>query len=135
MPKRPVVLAAGNGVPVVKIQTPSAGGVSMNQLSQFNVAGNGAILNNARGNAQTRLGGWIQGNPILATGSASAIVNQVTSNNPSLLNGFIEVAGQRASVIIANPSDIQVSGAGFINAHSAFLTTGIPNWNGNTLIG
>jgi filamentous hemagglutinin len=130
-----VVLPAGNGVPIVNIQTPTRGGVSMNQFSQFNVGTNGAILNNARLNTPTQLAGWIQANPHLATGSASVIVNQVNSNNPTLLNGYIEVAGQRAQVIIANPSGIQVNGAGFINAQSATLTTGMPNFNGNAITG
>jgi filamentous hemagglutinin len=130
-----IVLPAGNGVPIVNIQTPTAGGVSMNQFSQFNVNSNGAILNNGRLNTQTQLAGWIQANPHLATGSASVIVNQVNSNNPTLLNGYIEVAGQRAQVIIANPSGIQVNGLGFINAQSATLTTGTPNFNGNVITG
>ena len=86
----------------------------------------GAILNNSRRNTQTQLGGWIQGNPFLATGEARVIVNQVNSANPSLLNGYIEVGGQRAEVVLANPAGIQVNGGGFINASSATLTTGTP---------
>jgi filamentous hemagglutinin len=130
-----VILPAGNGVPIVNIQTPTAGGVSMNMFNQFNVANNGAILNNARLNTATQLAGYIQANPHLATGSANVIVNQVNSNNPTLLNGYIEVAGQRAQVIIANPSGLQVNGLGFINAASATLTTGTPNFNGNLITG
>jgi filamentous hemagglutinin len=130
-----IILPAGNGVPIVNIVTPTAGGVSMNMFNQFNVNSNGAILNNGRLNTQTQLAGWIVANPNLATGSASVIVNQVNSNNPTLLNGYIEVAGQRAQVIIANPSGIQVNGAGFINAQSATLTTGTPNFNGNVITG
>jgi len=133
--RQPVVITAGNGVPVVNIQTPTAGGVSMNMYSQFNVGTNGAILNNGRNNTQTVLGGWIMGNPYLATGAATLIVNQVNSNNPTLLNGPIEVAGQRAGVVIANPTGIQVNGLSFINAQSATLTTGTPNFNGNTVTG
>ena len=127
--QRPTVLVAPNGVPLVNIQTPSAAGVSRNAYSQFDVQRNGAILNNSRGNAQTQLGGWVQGNPWLATGSARVIVNEVNSANPSQLRGHLEVAGPRTEVIIANPAGIQVDGGGFINVNRATLTTGTPQFN------
>lgn len=133
--QRPTVLAAPNGTPVVNIQTPSAAGVSRNTYRQFDVQSNGAILNNSRTNTQTQLGGWVQGNPWLATGSARVILNEVNSSNPSQLKGFIEVAGQRAEIIIANPAGINVDGAGFINASRATLTTGTPILNGGSLEG
>nr|WP_053507135.1 filamentous hemagglutinin N-terminal domain-containing protein [Xanthomonas oryzae] len=122
---RPTVMTAPNGVPLVNITTPSAAGVSRNRYSQFDVGREGAILNNARSQAQTQLGGWVQGNPWLATGSARVILNEV--NGPaSRLNGYVEVAGQRAEVIIANPAGIQVDGGGFLNASRVTLTTGTP---------
>jgi filamentous hemagglutinin len=127
--QRPTVLGAPNGVPVVNIQTPSAAGVSRNTYSQFDVQRNGVVLNNSRGNAQTQLGGWVQGNPWLATGSARVILNEVHSANPSQLRGYVEVAGPRTEVIIANPAGIQVDGGGFINVNRATLTTGTPQFN------
>lgn len=127
--QRPTVLGAPNGVPVVNIQTPSAAGVSRNTYSQFDVQHNGVVLNNSRGNAQTQLGGWVQGNPWLATGSARVILNEVNSANPSQLRGYVEVAGPRTEVIIANPAGIQVDGGGFINVNRATLTTGTPQFN------
>jgi filamentous hemagglutinin len=127
--QRPVVVTAPNGVPLVNIQTPSAGGVSRNTYRQFDVNGQGAILNNSRTQAQTQLGGWVQGNPYLARGPARIIVNEVNSTHPSQLRGYVEVAGQRAEVIIANPAGIQVNGGGFINANRATLTTGTPQYN------
>lgn len=126
--QRPQTLVAPNGVPLVNITTPSAGGVSVNHYSQFDVGAPGAILNNSRTPVQSQLGGYIQGNPWLATGPARIIVNQVASSNPSYLNGYIEVAGQRAEVIIANPSGISVNGGGFINASRVTLTTGTPQY-------
>jgi filamentous hemagglutinin len=126
---RPTVLVAPNGVPLVNIQTPSASGVSRNVFNQFNVAPNGAILNNSRSNVQSQLGGFVQGNPYLATGPARIIVNEVNGGSASQLRGYIEVAGQRAEVIIANPAGINVDGAGFINASRATLTTGVPQMN------
>jgi filamentous hemagglutinin len=131
--QRPTVLAAPNGVPLVNIQTPSAAGVSRNTYQQFDVGTPGAVLNNSRTNAPTQLGGWVQGNPWLAAGEARVILNEVNSHHPSHLNGFVEVAGQRAEVIIANPAGIQVNGGGFINASRATLTTGTPVMNGGHL--
>lgn len=131
--QRPTVLPAGNGVPVVNIQTPSAAGVSRNTYSQFDVQANGAILNNSRTNTGTQLGGHIAGNPWLATGETRVILNEVRSSNPSHLNGYIEVAGRRAEVIIANPAGIQVNGGGFINAAGVTLTTGTPVMNSGQL--
>ncbi|RYG14238.1 MAG: filamentous hemagglutinin N-terminal domain-containing protein, partial [Burkholderiales bacterium] len=131
--QRPTVLAAPNGVPVVNIQTPSAAGVSRNTYSQFDVNKAGAVLNNSRGNVQTQLGGWVQGNPWLATGSARVILNEVNSSSPSRLNGYVEVAGPRTEVIIANPAGIRVDGAGFINASRVTLTTGTPVVNAGNL--
>jgi len=129
------VLSAPNGVPLVNIQTPSAAGVSHNTYSRFDVNTNGAILNNSRTNVQTQLGGWVQGNSSLATGSARIILNEVNSSNPSLLNGYVEVAGSRAQVVIANPAGISCNGCGFINASRATLTTGTPMLSGGDLIG
>ena len=133
--QRPTVLAAPNGVPLVNIQTPSAAGVSRNTYSQFDVQQQGAILNNSRINVQTQLGGWVQGNPWLATGSARVILNEVNSSNPSLLQGYVEVAGSRAQVVIANPAGVTCNGGGFINASRATLTTGTPILTGGNLDG
>lgn len=131
--QKPTVLTAPNAVPLINIQTPSAAGVSRNTYKQFDVNAQGAILNNSRGNVQTQLGGWVQGNPWLATGSARVILNEVNSSNPSQLRGWVEVAGQRAEVIVANPAGIAVDGAGFINASRVTLTTGTPVLNAGTL--
>lgn len=122
-----IVSSAANGVPLVHIQTPTAGGVSRNVYSQFDVHSHGAILNNAHQATQTALGGWVQANPLLDK-PASVIVNEVNSSNPSLLHGYVEVAGQRAQVVVANPSGISCDGCGFINASRATITTGVPQY-------
>jgi len=127
------VLNAANGVPLVNIQTPSAAGVSRNTYSQFDVTQQGAILNNSRGNTPTQLGGWVQGNPWLAVGGARVILNEVNSSQPSKLRGYVEVAGPRAEVIMANPAGLHLDGAGFINASKVTLTTGSPVWQGGNL--
>lgn len=129
------VLTTASGVTQVNIQTPSAQGVSVNQYKQFDVQSNGVVLNNSRTAANTQIAGYVQGNPWLATGSARVIVNNVNSTNPSYLNGYVEIAGQKAEVIIANPAGISVSGGGFINASRTTLTTGTPIINGGSLEG
>ena len=123
---RPTVLVAPNGVPLVNIQTPSAAGVSRNVYNRFDVMREGAILNNSRVNVQTQLGGSVQGNPWLARGPARVILNEINGGSPTQLRGHLEVGGQRAEVIIANPAGISVNGGGFINASRATLTTGVP---------
>ncbi|MCF6345671.1 MAG: filamentous hemagglutinin N-terminal domain-containing protein [Thiomicrorhabdus sp.] len=129
------ILQTANGVTQVNIQTPSAAGVSRNTYSQFDVAQQGAILNNSRAGTQTQLGGGVQGNPWLAQGEARVILNEVNASNPSQLNGFIEVAGRRAQVVIANPAGITCDGCGFINANRATLTTGSAEFEAGNLTG
>ncbi len=130
--RQPFVNTAPNGVPLVHIQTPNGAGVSRNAYSQLDIQRDGAILNNATQSVKTSLGGWVQANPLLNR-PASVIVNEVNSSEPSLLRGPVEVAGQRAQVVIANPSGISCDGCGFINAYRATLTTGVPHYgpNGN----
>lgn len=133
--QRPTVLMTANEVIQVNIQSASAAGVSRNTYSQFDVPKGGVILNNSRVDTQTQTGGWVQGNPWLANGSARVILNEVNSTNPSRLQGYIEVAGQRAEVIVANPAGISVDGGGFINASRAILTTGSPHMTDGRLDG
>ncbi|WP_184041502.1 filamentous hemagglutinin N-terminal domain-containing protein, partial [Chitinivorax tropicus] len=126
---RPIVGAAANGVAVVDIATPSAAGVSRNQYQQFNVSERGAILNNAANITATQLAGQIVANRQFAAGQAARIiVNEVTGTNASRLAGYLEVAGPRAQVVVANPNGITCSGCGFINAQRGVLTTGIPQY-------
>ncbi|XHF48513.1 MAG: hemagglutinin repeat-containing protein [Achromobacter xylosoxidans] len=123
--QRPVV-GVSRGVPVVDIAPPSAGGVSNNRFTQFNVGPSGVVLNNSGAGRQTQLAGPVAGNPMLGNRHAGIILNQVTAPNPSQLAGMLEVAGHRASVIVANPAGISCDGCGFLNANRATLTTGKP---------
>ncbi|KAB0685728.1 two-partner secretion domain-containing protein [Burkholderia territorii] len=84
---------------------PTIGGVSNNTYSSFNVSKAGADLNNVGINART-------------------IVNQVTSTNPSLIQGNINVLGPRANVILANPNGVTVDGGSFTNTGHVVLSTG-----------
>ncbi|MBL8506597.1 MAG: filamentous hemagglutinin N-terminal domain-containing protein, partial [Methylobacillus glycogenes] len=128
-----IVLETANGLPMVNIQTPSAAGVSHNTYQQFDVARPGAILNNSTQSVATQLGGWVQANPHLATGSARLILNEVNSSHPSQLHGFVEIAGSQAELVIANPAGIQCNGCGFINASQVSLSTGRPVMQGGDL--
>ncbi len=126
------VIQTQNGLQQVNVARPNGSGVSLNTYTQFNVPGQGTILNNAPGITQTQQAGYINGNPnLLPGGSARIIVNQVTSTQPSTLQGYLEVAGPRAEVVIANPNGILVNGGGFINTSRATLTTGVPVFGGS----
>ncbi|WP_191575689.1 hemagglutinin repeat-containing protein [Achromobacter insolitus] len=126
VPGQKPIVGVSNGVPVVNIAPPSAGGVSNNRYTQFNVGPSGVVLNNSGGASQTQLAGQVAGNVMLGNQRATTILNQVTAPNPSQLMGTLEVAGNRANVIVANPAGITCNGCGFLNADRATLTTGRP---------
>ncbi|PIJ50740.1 hypothetical protein BL250_09395 [Erwinia sp. OLTSP20] len=133
--QQPTIINSANGIPQVNIQAPSAAGVSHNRFSQFDVGQRGMILNNSHKNVRTELAGMVAKNPWLAKSEARIILNEVNSRDPSRLNGFIEVAGRKAEVIIANPAGITCNGCGFINANRATLTTGQPLLQNGKLLG
>lgn len=103
------VSTGANGRQTVNI-APSVAGVSHNTYSSFNVGSAGVDLNNTAVAART-------------------IVNQVTSTNPSLIQGNIAVLGPRANVILANPNGITVDGGSFTNTGNVALTTGQVSFN------
>jgi filamentous hemagglutinin family protein len=121
-------------VQIVDIATPNSNGLSHNRYSQFDVTQEGVILNNSSTIPTTQLAGRIKANPNLSSGNeASIILNEITSATRSSLNGYLEVAGVKANVIIANPYGITANGLGFINTDRVSLTTGIANIINNSL--
>ncbi|MBP0595639.1 filamentous hemagglutinin N-terminal domain-containing protein [Paraburkholderia sp. LEh10] len=107
------VSTAANGHQTVNL-APAIGGVSHNTYTSFNVSSAGADLINTGVNAKT-------------------IVNQVTSTNPSLIQGAIAVLGPRANVILANPNGVTVDGGSFVNAGHVVLSTGQVSFSDLTL--
>ena len=134
--QRPIIAQTDKGATQVNIAAPNKNGVSHNKYNQFDVDKNGVILNNTKLDSRSRLGGNIKGNALLQdTGSAKIILNEVNSKDPSKLNGYIEVAGKKAQVIIANPAGITCDGCSFINADRATLTTGKALFENDQLVG
>ncbi len=133
--ERPVILNTANGLPQVDITAPTAGGVSVNRFVQFDVNSRGAILNNGRTASSTALAGWVAANPALLARPAQVIVNEVRSAQPSQLTGYLEIAGQRAEVIIANPAGITCDGCGFLHANRVELATGSLLWRNGGVAG
>lgn len=123
----PSVIQTQNGLPQVNINKPGSSGVSLNTYNQFDVQKPGAILNNSPTIVNTQQAGYINGNPNFGPNdSARIIVNQVNSNNPSVLRGYVEIAGPKAEIILSNSAGLLVDGGGFINTSRAVLTTGVP---------
>ena len=126
---KPIIDHAANGVDLVQIAEVNANGVSCNLYSDFNIKSSGLILNNATKYVKTELGGYIDRNMFLAGKGARVILNEVTSSKASTLNGYLEVAGNKASVVIANANGISVNGLGFINTDNVIISTGkVTNW-------
>jgi filamentous hemagglutinin family protein len=98
------VSTGASGQAMVQI-APAASGVSHNTYTAFSVGRAGAELVNTGVNAR-------------------AIVNEVTSTRPSLIEGPVSVVGARANVILANPNGITVNGGSFVNTGSVALSTG-----------
>ena len=131
----PKIEEARNGMTVVNINTPNDKGLSHNQYNTFNVDEKGLILNNANRPVNTELAGYIMGNPNLVGSTANTILNEVTGTSSTSMNGALEVAGDKAHVIVANPNGISVNNGTFINASSATLTTGNPIINNGSITG
>jgi filamentous hemagglutinin len=116
-------------VPVVNIATPNAAGISHNRYIDFHVDVPGMVLNNATGAGLSLLTGPLAANPHFNGNSATVIINEVDGSSSTTLAGPLEVFGQQAGVIIANPHGLACDGCRFINASGITLTTGTPVLN------
>lgn len=128
-------VTSSNNVPVININKANDKGLSHNVYDKLNVDKNGLIFNNSIAESNTTLAGKIQGNSNLTSGTAKVILNEVTSKNPTAINGMMEIAGDKADLIIANPNGITVNGGGAINTGKLTLTTGTPDIQNGQLAG
>ncbi|MBI6548647.1 DUF637 domain-containing protein [Xenorhabdus lircayensis] len=119
-------------IPVVNMAAPNEAGVIHLRFGDFNVyGGNDLVLNNALSETQTTLAKQIWANPNFNGKAADLIIGEVKGPNHSELTGAVEVAGQKANLIIANPNGITCNGCSFINAPAVTLTTGRPVLDNN----
>ncbi len=100
------VTIGSNGAVTVEVAPASTrDSVSLNRYDTFNVPPAGVALDNRAEAART-------------------IVNEVTGTSGSRLEGPLEVLGQKAHVIVANPNGIVINNGRFINTGRVALTTG-----------
>lgn len=137
---RPLHEKTANGVDLIQIAAPTANGVSRNLYTEFNIKPGGVIFNNYTrlkdGNqyVKTQLGGYVEYNSLLGVDTARVILNEVTSTKASTLNGFAEIAGDKASLVIANPNGISINGLGFINVDQVSLSTArVKSWQSGVI--
>lgn len=98
---KPQTLTIDNkNIDTVNINPADKGGLSHNYYIKFNIDEKGLILNNKK-----------QDN----IPAAKMIISEVTSKNPSYINGIIEIAGEDAHHLIVNPNGISCNGCGFTN--------------------
>lgn len=129
----PNIVQSSNGTDVLNIVRPTTGGVSHNKFLEYNVSDKNLIINNHAykvgiPQAESTLGGTVAFNPNFGTGDAARVIlNEVTSNSTTALEGYTEIFGQKAALVIANPNGITAAGAGFINLSRLTMVTGKPN--------
>jgi len=124
--QRPTLDRAQNGVVIVNLARTTAGGVSVNRFTEYNVGPKGIILNNSYDMGISVLGGAIYGNPNYQSDGreASIVVTEVTGSKRTDLLGYTEMFGKSAEYILVNPNGIMCNGAGFINMPRVTLGTG-----------
>ena len=122
-----------SGVPIINIVAPNSSGLSHNKYQDFDIAEDGAVFNNSLVSGNSRLAGQIVANPLFGGRTASIILNEVTGASDSELKGLMEIFGDKANIIIANPNGITCNGCGFINTQRATLTTGTPEFSAGKL--
>ncbi len=120
------LVSQNHGVPVIDIVAPNGNGLSHNQFLDYNVAEQGAVLNNALVGGKSVLAGVLAANPQFQGHAASVILNEVISQNPSSINGAQEIFGRPADYVLANPNGISVNGATFFNTTRAGFLVGTP---------
>ncbi|NYV28230.1 filamentous hemagglutinin N-terminal domain-containing protein, partial [Streptobacillus felis] len=118
---------SNNGVDIINISTPSPKGVSHSTFKEFNVSEKGAVINNAKNIARSRIAGLINGNNNIKDTRAKLALLDVTGLEESKLKGILEALSKdKLDVILSNPNGITLDGASFLNIHNMALTTSKP---------
>ncbi len=124
-------IASGEfNTPVINIAAPNEKGLSHNKFTDYNVGSDNLIINNNREqNKISKIGGYVKENQNLVSAGreANIILNEVTGTGKTNLNGYTEMLGKNADLVIANPNGINIAGAGFINIPKVTLVTGSSN--------
>ncbi|MCJ8325736.1 MAG: filamentous hemagglutinin N-terminal domain-containing protein, partial [Campylobacterales bacterium] len=118
------VSTSKNGTTIVGIVAPNSNGLSHNKYNKYNVNKPGLVLNNSLKNGNSVLAGSLNANKNFSNQSASIILNEVISKNPSYILGQQEIFGQKADNILVNANGITTNNSGFINTNRAVLTVG-----------
>ncbi len=115
-----------SGVDQIDIAAPSVNGTSYNSLMELQVSERGLVLNNSKEViTDTEIAGLVIRNRNLDNGKeANLIITEIKGKNQTGINGYVEVAGKKADIVIANRNGIIVNGGGFINTDRVTLTTG-----------
>ncbi|WP_064615457.1 two-partner secretion domain-containing protein [Streptobacillus moniliformis] len=118
---------SNNGVDVINISTPSPKGVSYSTFTDFNVSEKGAVINNAKNIARSRIAGLVNGNKNIKEERAKLALLNVTGINESKLSGILEALSKdKLDVILSNPNGITLDGASFLNIHKMSLVGASP---------
>ena len=141
-----IITHTASGIDQINIATPDSSGLSHNKFVDYNINESGQIINNFSGNVasevvggngatavtSTEIGGLVTVNQNLAhSGSATVILNEVTSTHNTELRGYAEIAGSNAELIIANPNGLTCSSCGFINTARMALIGGRSQFDEN----
>lgn len=130
-----IIDRAHNGTTIVNISgNLTEQGLSHNKFSRFDVDEHGVVLNNSTEFGVSYLtGSTLYNNPLLNSGAAKVILNEVTGGDISKLYGDTEIFGTKADYIFANPQGIVCDGCGFINTDRLTMITGSSVYNGDEL--
>ncbi|QBY41492.1 filamentous hemagglutinin N-terminal domain-containing protein [Arsenophonus nasoniae] len=107
--KRDLAVEIKNGVEHINIEKANEKGISHNYYQKFNVSEKGVVIHNPN---------------YLTNSAAKFIINEVTSNEKSLLNGELRVNGNNAYLMVANPNGIECNGCSFSGTQQQLLVTG-----------
>ncbi|HGJ5872250.1 MAG TPA: filamentous hemagglutinin N-terminal domain-containing protein [Arsenophonus apicola] len=107
--KRDLAVEIKNGIEHINIEKANENGISHNYYQKFNVSEKGVVIKNPTS---------------LTNSAAKFIINEVTSNEKSLLNGELRVQGDNAYLMVANPNGIECNGCSFSGTDQQLLVTG-----------